>query len=68
MKHWHCHDCHHEWDGGDPHCDWCGGQGFVLEEETQFARFMKAWAEGWRPKGWPDFSAPNDDKPVDIAK
>ncbi len=68
MKHWHCHDCHHEWDGGDLHCDWCGGQGYVLEEETQFARFMKAWAEGWRPEGWPYLPPPTDDKPVDIAK
>lgn len=68
MKHWHCNDCHHEWDGSDGSCcDWCGGSGHVLEQETAFTRFMRDWQQGWRPPGWP-FSRDRDTNPVDSAK
>lgn len=37
MKHWKCRSCHHEWDGNDLKCDWCGGDGDVISEIPSFA-------------------------------
>ena len=38
----HCKKCHHEWEGWKwTDCDWCGGSGEVIAEETQFERFCK---------------------------
>lgn len=42
MPYWGCSKCHHEWEGGseDKVCDWCGGDGHVLEAETPLAKFL----------------------------
>ena len=40
MKYWGCTECHHEWEGTDSKCDWCGGKGKVLEESTPFSRMV----------------------------
>lgn len=41
MTHWHCDDCHHEWDGSlRDKCDWCGSPGHVLKDRPSPA---------WRP-------------------
>jgi len=38
----HCKDCHHEFEWNEIRsCDWCGGDSYVLEEETSFEKFMK---------------------------
>jgi len=32
---WHCSKCHHEWETTNKEktvCDWCGADGYVLEE------------------------------------
>lgn len=38
MPLYHCKDCHHEWEEIKrwrmPKCEWCGGDSYVLEEET----------------------------------
>lgn len=43
MSSWlHCHDCHHEFHGYQgERCDWCGGDSYVLEMESNFARFIR---------------------------
>ncbi len=33
----HCNSCHHEWECTDEDgrkCDWCGGESYILEDET----------------------------------
>jgi len=38
----HCHKCQTEWEGNKhSKCDWCGMEGYILEEETQFEKFCK---------------------------
>ena len=36
MPHWHCTECHHEWEGSKKkkRCDWCNASGYVLEDAT----------------------------------
>ena len=35
----HCLQCHHEWEGGRySKCDWCGVNGYVIEEKTPMER------------------------------
>lgn len=45
MPHFGCTNkkCNHEWDGrpSDGCCGWCGSPAIVLEEETQFEKFIK---------------------------
>jgi len=35
-----CKGCHHEWEGNDPKCDWCGGDSYVLEEKTSVEKLV----------------------------
>lgn len=38
----HCKKCMHEWEGRKgSKCDWCGGKGYILQEETQFENFVR---------------------------
>ena len=37
-----CTECHHEWEGDELLCDWCGAGGDIILEETQFEAFVKA--------------------------
>jgi len=47
MPYWHCTDCHHEWEGSKKQdaCDWCGYLGYVLEEHTPLAMFIRELPE-----------------------
>jgi threonine synthase len=39
----HCKTCHHEWEGAITQigCNWCGGYGEILLEETALEKFSK---------------------------
>jgi hypothetical protein len=38
----HCKDCHHEWEGKkSSRCDWCGGKSYVLQEVSDFEKFVR---------------------------
>jgi len=43
MPYFHCDTCHHEWEGSkkDTKCDWCGSQGYILEDETPLEKAIK---------------------------
>ena len=43
MPYLHCKNCHHEWESAEKgtKCDWCGGDSYVLEEETPLSKFLK---------------------------
>jgi len=43
MPYRHCNKCHHEWEGGkdDEICDWCGGDSYILEDETPVEKMIK---------------------------
>jgi hypothetical protein len=37
----HCKECHHEWEGESQSiCDWCGAEGFILEEQTTLEKLL----------------------------
>ena len=37
----HCKECHHEWEGEtDSTCDWCGSEGYILEEKTDLEKLL----------------------------
>jgi hypothetical protein len=37
----HCKKCHHEWEGkNDSTCDWCGAEGYILEEQTDLEKLL----------------------------
>jgi hypothetical protein len=38
----HCKDCHHEWESINSRgrCLWCGGESYVLEEQTSLEKMM----------------------------
>ena len=37
----HCKKCHHEWEGkNDSICDWCGAEGYILEEQTDLEKLL----------------------------
>ena len=45
MSLWHCISCEHEWEAvADKVCDWCGQPGKVIQEKTQFEKFLDDWA------------------------
>ena len=35
-----CEVCHHEWEGHNPKCDWCGGDSYILEEKTPVEKLV----------------------------
>ena len=37
-NHWKCSECHHEWDGEENTCDWCGSKGRLLEKTSKKER------------------------------
>ena len=38
----HCTRCHHEWEGSKKSlCDWCGGDSRILQEESDFEKFVR---------------------------
>jgi rRNA maturation endonuclease Nob1 len=43
VPHLKCNKCQHEWDDVSPEseCGWCGSDGKVLEEKTQFEKFVE---------------------------
>lgn len=43
MPYWHCHRCHHEWEGckENSQCDWCKSNGYVLEPVTPLEKLIK---------------------------
>lgn len=45
MPYWGCTACHHEWEGSEGVCDWCGAKGKVLEEKTPLERMVEALVE-----------------------
>jgi hypothetical protein len=44
-----CVDCHHEWEVSgalEPsRCDWCSGDGVVIQEKTHFDAFMDEFCD-----------------------
>ena len=43
MPLWKCDECHHEWEGSRPTCDWCKANGHILEKETPFEKMVKEY-------------------------
>jgi signal recognition particle subunit SEC65 len=50
MSYFHCNKCHHEFEAYpekkgtecvNPRCDWCGGDSYILEENTPLENTMK---------------------------
>jgi len=41
-----CTKCHHEWEGHNGPCDWCGADGFVIQEKTAFETFVSRMLGG----------------------
>lgn len=44
MPYVHCNECHHEWEcakGDEGKCDWCGGDFYILEDETPLSNMLK---------------------------
>jgi hypothetical protein len=43
MPLYHCNDCHHEWEGADDDCvcNWCGSDGYILEEKTPLEKMLE---------------------------
>lgn len=38
----HCNKCQHEWEGLEKSkCSWCKSNGYVLQEETDFEKFVE---------------------------
>jgi len=37
----HCNECHHEWEVDREECDWCGGDSYILDEETPLSKMCK---------------------------
>jgi tRNA G26 N,N-dimethylase Trm1 len=42
----HCNKCHHEWEcatnsESDRKCDWCGGDSYILTDDTPLSNMMK---------------------------
>ena len=44
MPLFHCKECPHEWESvaKKSKCDWCDGNGFILEEKTPLELTMEA--------------------------
>ena len=49
MPYYHCNKCHHEFESFpekrgaecvNPSCDWCGGDSYILEDETPLEKMM----------------------------
>ena len=42
MPIYHCTECDHEWEGCKNHakCDWCGADGYVLEEKAPIEKLF----------------------------
>ena len=39
----HCNECQHEWECTDEDgrkCDWCGGESYILEDETPLEKML----------------------------
>lgn len=47
MPLFYCPKCHSEYEGkvGQKYCQWCGTEGFILEEETALEAMLKNWDE-----------------------
>ena len=47
MPLYHCKKCHHEWEAPQvtEDCDWCGGESYILQQETPLEEFIKYWGE-----------------------
>jgi hypothetical protein len=45
MPYWGCTECHHEWEGREDTCDWCGYLGKILEEKTPLEKMMDGLPE-----------------------
>ena len=41
MPLWKCKACHHEWEGYRPKCNWCGAEGYILEEKTPLEKALE---------------------------
>ena len=41
MPLYHCNKCHHEFEGKEAICDWCGAEGYILKKETELEIFLK---------------------------
>lgn len=42
MSEWHCRKCHHEWEGSERACDWCGAdEPILLAEKTPLAILLE---------------------------
>lgn len=48
MPYLHCNKCHHEYEATNENekCDWCGSDGYLLEEKTPMEKFMEAFSIG----------------------
>lgn len=56
MPLWKCQNCHHEWEGSNLRamCDWCGGDGEKLAENTELELTLAANCETSLRRGAPD--------------
>jgi len=41
LEHRKCKSCHHEWDGNEQRCDWCGDQSTVIGNYNPFPRGLR---------------------------
>ena len=50
VPHWHCINCHHEWDGRSDACDWCGAVGEVIGQYSWAIEAMRFIADVLKEK------------------
>lgn len=37
----HCSKCHHEWEGHENICDWCGAEGYIIQKKSELEKFLE---------------------------
>jgi hypothetical protein len=45
MPLYHCESCHHEFEHGRVlrvKCDWCGADGYLIQQQTAFEKFLSS--------------------------
>jgi hypothetical protein len=50
MIHWHCTECHHEWDGAHQQCTWCHSPGYILSstDDRKFSDALQRVLDAFR--------------------
>jgi len=45
MPLWKCSECHHEWEGTNTKCGWCGNKGYQLQEKTSLENMIEDFCD-----------------------